>query len=123
MQINRGMDKVLWELREAKGPRRVHRRRDRGPDCQKGFPDKMETRTSNGTIEKQCTCGEPQITVSQQQCMAVVPKRCAKAPKGAVENSQGLPGIFSVFTGDTATSVGHGENYFQRMHILFSNVY
>lgn len=25
--------------------------------------------------------------------MAVVPKLCTKAPKGAIENSQGLPGI------------------------------
>ena len=55
--------------------------------------------------------------------MVTVPKLCAKAPKGAIDNSQGLPGISSMFMVNTATSVGHDENYFQgNMCILFSNV-
>ena len=31
-----------------KGLRRLHRRSDRRPDCQKGFPDKIQTRTLEG---------------------------------------------------------------------------
>ena len=55
--------------------------------------------------------------------MVTVPKLCAKAPKGAIDNSQGLPGISSMFMVNTVTSVGHDENYFQgNMCILFSNV-
>ena len=52
--------------------------------------------------------------------MVTVPKLCAKAPKGAIDNSQGLPGISSMFMVNTATSVAHDENYFQgNMCILF----
>ena len=42
--------------------------------------------------------------------MVTVPKLCAKAPKDAIENSQGLPGIPSMFMVNTMTSVGHDEN-------------
>lgn len=79
---------------------------------------------SNGNIEKQCKRREPQIAVSEQQCMVTVPKLCAEAPKGAIDNSQGLPGISSIFMANTVTSVGHDENYLQcNKCILFPNVY
>lgn len=55
--------------------------------------------------------------------MVTVPKLCAKAPKGAIENSQGLPGISSIFMVNTVTSVGHDENYLVQYVLSFSNVY
>ena len=55
--------------------------------------------------------------------MVTGPKLCAEAPKGAIDNSQGLPGISSIFMANTATSVGHDENYRQcNKCILFPNV-
>ena len=52
--------------------------------------------------------------------MVTVPKLCAKAPKDAIGNSQGCPGISSTFMVNTMTSVSHDEDYFQcNVCILF----